>query len=391
MEKEVKIAGRVAMVPKEYYIHGREYKRLDTVRYLGGVYVAKKDNVNQDPTVDGDNEFWMFMVGTASVDLATSEKPGISKPDGKTITIDDDGVLTAKLPKPDEETIISEDGTWSAVIPNPPKADGTTIVDNDGTWSAVIPDPPAPPIPDGVTIVDEDGIWSAVIPDPPEVPGADGETIVYNEEGELSAVVATEDKPGIVKPDGKTITIDENGTIVGASSGFVGSTEAAKAAMEAGEFTDGQLVFIDDDFIPGGGGGGGTDNPEVYVGDSEPKDGELLWVDTREEVEDYSAWEPTIVTFTVIVPKQDGGVIDDGQRFTSLPTKNNMDTDNYDYIMPEHISASAMWTKTLCILVDAYTTQENGGNVYFIKGITEMIDDLGVGIQTVAFRRKKMV
>lgn len=239
MEKEVKIAGRVAMVPKEYYIHGREYKRLDTVRYQGGVYVAKKDNVNQDPTVDGDNEFWMFMVGTASVDLATNEKPGISKPDGETINIDEEGTLTVPLP-----------------------------------------------IPDGETIKSDDGIWRAVIPDPPEVPGADGETIVYNEEGELSAVVATKDKPGIVKPDGKTITIDDDGTIVGASSGFVGSTEAAKAAMEAGEFTDGQLVFIDDDFIPGGGGGGGTDSPEVYVGDEEPTNGELLWVDTSEEEED---------------------------------------------------------------------------------------------------------
>lgn len=133
----MEIAGRVAIVPGGDYIRGKEYKRLDTVRYEGGVYLAKKNNVNEDPVVGEDTDFWMFMVESVKVTIANTEEVGI------------------------------------------------------------------------------------------------------------------------VKPDGKTITIDEDGTITGASAGFVGSTEEAGAAMEAGEFSDGQLVFIDDDFTPGGGGGSG--------------------------------------------------------------------------------------------------------------------------------------
>lgn len=156
------IAGRVAIVPSGEYEHGRQYKRLDSVRYLGGVYMAKKDNVDEYPAYNDDNEYWMFMVG--ATDIADYEHPGI------------------------------------------------------------------------------------------------------------------------VMPDGKTITIDEDGTITGASTGFVGSTEAFEIAKEAGELVDGQLVFLDDDFAEGGGG-----KDEVYIGDTEPTDETSIWIKPDEDPDDIPA------------------------------------------------------------------------------------------------------
>lgn len=60
-------AGRVAIVPKGEYVHGTQYTRLDSVRYKNGVYVAKKDNKSQYPTIEGDNEYWMFMIGEINI------------------------------------------------------------------------------------------------------------------------------------------------------------------------------------------------------------------------------------------------------------------------------------------------------------------------------------
>lgn len=161
------IAGRVAIVPSGEYEHGRQYKRLDSVRYLGGVYMAKKDNVDEYPAYNDDNEYWMFMVG--ATDIADYEHPGI------------------------------------------------------------------------------------------------------------------------VMPDGKTITIDEDGTITGASTGFVGSTEEFEIAKEAGELVDGQLVFLDDDYTEGGGSG----SDEVYIGTEEPTgdDKPEIWIDPEEDPNPVSADE----------------------------------------------------------------------------------------------------
>lgn len=59
---------------------------------------------------------------------------------------------------------------------------------------------------------------------------------------------ATEEKAGLVKPDGKTIKIDTNGTIVGAASGFTGTTAEVEQAIENGEIEDGEIVNITDDY-----------------------------------------------------------------------------------------------------------------------------------------------
>lgn len=92
-------AGRVAIVPKDEYDITASYKRLDMVRYEGNGYVAKEDNTGVLPT---NKEIWMLSVeGLGSsedeyvkkTDFATVETPGIVKPDGKTIKIEEDGKI----------------------------------------------------------------------------------------------------------------------------------------------------------------------------------------------------------------------------------------------------------------------------------------------------------
>lgn len=64
-------AGRVAIVPQDEFVYGKQYTRLDTVRYRNGIYLAKKDNVSQYPTVNKDNDYWMYMVrNIESISLA---------------------------------------------------------------------------------------------------------------------------------------------------------------------------------------------------------------------------------------------------------------------------------------------------------------------------------
>lgn len=63
---------------------------------------------------------------------------------------------------------------------------------------------------------------------------------------------ATVEKAGIVKPDGKTIKLGEDGEIIGASSGFTGTKEEFEQALENGEIETGTIVNITDDYAEGG-------------------------------------------------------------------------------------------------------------------------------------------
>lgn len=60
--------------------------------------------------------------------------------------------------------------------------------------------------------------------------------------------IATTSKAGIVKPDGKTITVSSDGTIVGAASGFTGTKAEANKALDDGELAEGEIVNITDDY-----------------------------------------------------------------------------------------------------------------------------------------------
>lgn len=59
---------------------------------------------------------------------------------------------------------------------------------------------------------------------------------------------ASTEKAGVVKPDGRTIKVEPDGTITGTASGFTGTAEEVKAAIDNGEIEDGTIVNITDDY-----------------------------------------------------------------------------------------------------------------------------------------------
>ena len=72
----------------------------------------------------------------SAVDIATTEKAGIVKPDGTTITVDEDGTLHGQS-KVDEMTgaTADKDGT-SGTVPAPTAGQEAHILNGDGTWAS---------------------------------------------------------------------------------------------------------------------------------------------------------------------------------------------------------------------------------------------------------------
>lgn len=84
-------AGRVAIVPRGEYVHGAQYTRLDLVKYEGGVYLAKKNNVSEYPVIEDDNEYWMFMV---SADFSSSVESVNGQTGAIELTAEDVGAVS---------------------------------------------------------------------------------------------------------------------------------------------------------------------------------------------------------------------------------------------------------------------------------------------------------
>ena len=87
---------------------------------------------------DSDNaRYYMEQAKAVSaVDIATTEKAGIVKPDGTTITVDEDGTLHGQS-KVDEMTgaTAEKDGT-SGTVPAPTAGQEAHILNGDGTWKS---------------------------------------------------------------------------------------------------------------------------------------------------------------------------------------------------------------------------------------------------------------
>lgn len=89
------IAGRVAIVPKGDWSADATYKRLDAVTHNNILYFAKKDV--PAGTATSNTEYWSkSIVGGASA-IATTEEAGIVKPDGKSMSVDENGTLSINL------------------------------------------------------------------------------------------------------------------------------------------------------------------------------------------------------------------------------------------------------------------------------------------------------
>ena len=87
---------------------------------------------------DADNARYYIEQAKAvsAVDIATTEKAGIVKPDGTTITVDEDGTLHGQS-KVDEMTgaTAEKDGT-SGTVPAPTAGQEAHILNGDGTWTS---------------------------------------------------------------------------------------------------------------------------------------------------------------------------------------------------------------------------------------------------------------
>ena len=127
------IAGRVAIVPKGDWSADATYKRLDAVTYNNALYFAKKDV--PAGTATSNTEYWSKSIVGGAGAIATTEKAGIVKPDGTTITVDEDGTLHGQS-KVDEMTgaTADKDGT-SGTVPAPLAGQEGLFLRGDGTWA----------------------------------------------------------------------------------------------------------------------------------------------------------------------------------------------------------------------------------------------------------------
>ena len=128
----MKNAGRAGIVPKDDFDINIKYKRLDAVMYDKRLYIAKKDvPLGTLPT---DTTYWMKSIYGNKEPIATTETVGVVKPDGDTITVDEDGTLHGQS-NVDEMTgaTADADGT-SGTVPVPKAGQEDLFLCGDGTW-----------------------------------------------------------------------------------------------------------------------------------------------------------------------------------------------------------------------------------------------------------------
>lgn len=88
-------AGRILIIPKGDWSNIEPYEMLDLVTDDKTAYIARKASVGVRPQTDVQQEYWQPF-GTA-VEIATTGKPGIVMPDGTTISITQNGVISASI------------------------------------------------------------------------------------------------------------------------------------------------------------------------------------------------------------------------------------------------------------------------------------------------------
>lgn len=103
--------GNVAIKPKGEWVIGVTYKPLNAVTHNGNLYLALQENA-VEPENDGVN-WWLILEG---VPIATTDIVGKSKPDGETITIDEDGTLHGASQVPEGVTYI--DNSQEETLPD---------------------------------------------------------------------------------------------------------------------------------------------------------------------------------------------------------------------------------------------------------------------------------
>ena len=195
-------AGRVSLVPAGVYNAARTYYPLDLVSYSDASWVCRQECVGITPT-DAAGQYWQHF--GAAVGIADIYTAGIVRPDGTTVTIQEDGTIS--IPK-------AEAVKLGLVQPD----DVTIKVDSNGVISV----PDASSDTKGVVKIDND-------------------TIKVGANGEIKVPKASDTQLGAVKVDGVSIQINENGVI-----SSTGGKRLAAQTLAAGNTT---LIFMDADIL----------------------------------------------------------------------------------------------------------------------------------------------
>ena len=104
-------AGRIGFVLKGNYDNTTQYERLDVVTHNNVLYAAKRDTIGNAPTGEDDDNWKVLIKNQVNGDFATkAEVPTLVKVDGDTITKDTDGTLHGSA-KIEVDTELSETST----------------------------------------------------------------------------------------------------------------------------------------------------------------------------------------------------------------------------------------------------------------------------------------
>lgn len=88
-------AGRILIIPKGDWSSLVSYDMLDLVSQNGIAYIARQASVGVNPSTDLQYTYWQPF-GSAA-EIATTSKAGIVMPDGTTITVDANGLISANV------------------------------------------------------------------------------------------------------------------------------------------------------------------------------------------------------------------------------------------------------------------------------------------------------
>lgn len=97
-------AGRIGFVPKGTYNPSTVYEFLDVVYYGNSSYVAKKVTSGNTPSANTD--YWQILATGAQP--AGPGTPGTVMPDGTTLSVTADGVISAIVIEKDGELATSD-------------------------------------------------------------------------------------------------------------------------------------------------------------------------------------------------------------------------------------------------------------------------------------------
>lgn len=100
-------AGRVGFTLKGAYDASTTYTMLNVVTYQGGSYAAKSTTTGNAPT---NTTYWQKLTDT---EVATVNSLGVVQPDGTSVTIDANGVISATA----SAGVASFNGRTGAVVP----------------------------------------------------------------------------------------------------------------------------------------------------------------------------------------------------------------------------------------------------------------------------------